>query len=146
MTFQIEAPLLMWESFWKGVVFWFEGCSCHFYPKKKYGSKDVPFRLTRKGVAIQRIVDTIFVSKKGSWLEEFLKNGRFSVNVPQGINQGDFRVSRFWDLYFWLLKGFGRFEAIASLDAYQITICQTFQKLIIIFFCLIFKKFEKKNF
>ena len=41
--------------------------------------------------------------------------------MPQGINQGDFRVSRFWDLYFWSLKGFGRFKAVASLDAYQIT-------------------------
>ena len=70
---------------------------------------------------VQRIADTIFVSKKGLWLEGFSRNGQFSVNVPQGINQGDFRVSRFWDLYFWSLKGFGRLEAIASLDAYQIT-------------------------
>ena len=39
MTFQIEAPLLMWELFWKWVIFWFKGCSRHFCPKKRYGSK-----------------------------------------------------------------------------------------------------------
>ena len=70
---------------------------------------------------VQRITDTIFVSKKGLWLKGFPRNGQFSVNVSQGINQGDFRVSQFWDLYFWSLKRFGGFEAVASLDAYQIT-------------------------
>ena len=75
----------------------------------------------RNRVIVQRVVDTIFVSKRGLWLEGSLRNGLFSINVPQGINQGDFRVSRFWDLYFFSLKRFGRFEAVASLDAYQIT-------------------------
>ena len=109
MTFQIEAPLFMWE----GVVFWFKGCSHHFYPKKRL------------------------------WLKGFSKNGQFLINVPQGINQGDFRVSQFWDLCFWSLKRFGRFEAIASLDAYQIIKYQTLRKLII-FYCLISEEFEKK--
>ena len=96
---------------------------------------------------VQKIADTIFVSKeKGYGLKNSREMGNFFDQRAQGINQSDFRVSRFWDLYFLFLKGFGRFEAIASLDAYQITICQTFQKLIIIFFCLIFEKFEKKNF
>ena len=45
----------------------------------------------------------------------------FLVNVPWGINQGDFRASWSWNLCFWSLKRFGRFEAVASLDAYQIT-------------------------
>ena len=70
---------------------------------------------------VQRDVDTISVSKRGLWLRGFSRNGSFSITMPQGINQGDFRVSRFWDLYFWSLKEFGRFKAIASLDAYQIT-------------------------
>ena len=70
---------------------------------------------------VQRVVDTISISKRWLRLGGFSRNGPFLINVPQGINQGDFRVSRFWDLYFWSLKGFGRFEAVASLDAYQIT-------------------------
>ena len=40
-------------------------------------------------------------------------------------------------------KRFGRFETVASLDAYQITKISFFQKLII-FRCLIFEKFKKK--
>ena len=76
----------------------------------------------------QRVADTISVSKKGLWLEGFSRNGPFLINVPQGIYQGDFRVSRFWDLYFWSLKGFGKFKAVASLDAYQITNYQFLSK------------------
>ena len=100
MTFQLEASLLIWGSFWKG---WLldRGCSYHFCPEEKYGSKVFP------------------------------KNGQFLVNVPRGINQGDFKVSQFWDLYFWSLKGFGRFKAVASLNAYQITNYQFPSKLII---------------
>ena len=48
--------------------------------------------------------------------------------MPQGINQGDFRVSRSWNLCFWSLKRFGRFKAVASLDAYQITNYQFLSK------------------
>ena len=45
-------------------------------------------------------------------------------------------------LVFWSLEGFGRFEAIASLDAYQITKYQNLQKFI---FCyLIFEEIEKE--
>ena len=90
MVVHLEASLLIWGSFWKGWLL-VRGCSYHFCPEEKYGSKVFP------------------------------KNGQFLVNVPWGINQGDFRVSRFWDLYFWSLKGFGRFKVVASLDAYQIT-------------------------
>ena len=111
MTFQLEASLFTWESFWKGWLL-VRGCSYHFYPEEKYGS------------------------------EVFPKKWAILVNVPRGINQGDFRVSRFWDLYFWSLKGFGRFKAVASLDAYQITNSQFLQK-IHLFVCLIFEEFER---
>ena len=104
-----------------------QGLFTSFLFKEKVWLKSVPFMSARKGVMIQRIADTIFVSKKGLWLEWFLKNGQFSINVLKGINQGDFRVSLFWDLYFWSLKKFGRFEAIASLYVYQITKYQTLQ-------------------
>ena len=67
------------------------GCSHHSCLEKKYGLKVFP------------------------------RNGQFLVNVPWGINQGNFRASWSWDLCFWSLKRFGRFEAVESLDAYQIT-------------------------
>ena len=41
-------------------------------------------------------------------------------------------------------KGFGKLEAVASLDAYQVTKYQVLQKLI--FRCLIFEEIEKENF
>ena len=51
-------------------------------------------------------------------------------------------MSRSWNLCFWSLKRFGRFEAIASLDAYQITNYQILQKFI--FYYLIFEEFTKE--
>ena len=77
----------------RGLVFLVQSCLGHFCLRKDHGSK------------------------------VFQRNGCLLVNMFQDINLGDFRVSRFWDLYFWLLKGFGRFKAVASLDAYQITNC-----------------------
>ena len=59
----LKAFLLIWWSFWKGWLL-VRGCSYHFCPKEKYGSK------------------------------VFSKNGQFLVNMPQGINQDDFRISR----------------------------------------------------
>ena len=60
-----------------------------------------------------------FCPKRGSWLKSISKKWVILVNVPQGINQGDFKISRSWD-FVWF-KGFGGLEAVAGLDAYQIT-------------------------
>ena len=67
------------------------GCSYHLCLDEKYGSKVFP------------------------------RNGQFLNNVPCGINQGDFRASRSWNLCFWSLKRFCRFGIVTGLDAYQIT-------------------------
>ena len=161
MTFQIEAPLLMWELFWKGAVFWFKGCSRHFCPKKRVWLKRFPFMSARKGIMVQGIADTIFVSKKGLWLK-----GLFIpfLSARKGYGLKDCQK---WTIIFWSTcpkvsikviseyhgfgvcifghwKGLGRFEAIASLDAYQITKYQTLQKLII-FFIAWFSKNSRKR-
>ena len=60
-----------------------------------------------------------FCPKRGLWLKSISEKWAILVNVPQGVNQGDFKISRSWD-FVWF-KGFGGLEAIASLDAYQIT-------------------------
>ena len=60
-----------------------------------------------------------FCPKRGSWLKSISEKLAILVNVPQGINQGDFKISRSWD-FVWF-KVFGGLEAVASLDAYQIT-------------------------
>ena len=83
-----------------------------------------------------------FCLKRGLWLKSIFEKWVILVNMPQGIKD-DFKVSRSWGLCFWSLKEFGRFKAITSLDVYQITKCQFFQKLII-FCCLIFEEFVKK--
>ena len=114
-------------------------------PKERVWLKSVLFVLVGNRVMVQRVVDTIFVSKRGLWLGGFLRNGLFSINVPQGINQSDFRVTRFWDLYFWSLKGFDRFKAVASLDAYQIINYQ-FPSKIHHFFVAWFLKNSRKSF
>ena len=44
-----------------------------------------------------KVVYTIIVNKKGYGLKVFSRNGQFSIDVPQDINQGDFRVSWSWD-------------------------------------------------
>ena len=89
-------PSQLKASFLIWELFWkgwllVRSCSYHFCPREKYDSKVFP------------------------------RNGQFLVDVPWGINQGDFRALWSWDLCFWSLKRFGRFEAVASLDAYQIT-------------------------
>ena len=61
------------DLFWKGWLL-VRGCSYHFCPEKKYGSK------------------------------VFSRNGQFLVNVPWGINQGDFKASRSWDLCFLVIE------------------------------------------
>ena len=61
----------------------------------------------------------ILSTKRESWLKSISEKWAILVNVPQGINQGDFKISRSWG-FVWF-KGFGWLEAVASLDAYQIT-------------------------
>ena len=94
-----------------------------------------------KGLSFgQRVVYTIFVSKKwlwfkglftsflsarkGLWLKGVLKTWAvfFLVNVPQG-NQSRMilKYQSLGTCVFGRWKGFGRLEAIASLDAYQIS-------------------------
>ena len=67
MTFQIEAPLLMRELFWKGLAFG------------------------------PRLFVPVFSKERIMAQKVFSKNGQFLVNMPQDINQGDSRVSRSWD-------------------------------------------------
>ena len=47
-----------------------------------------------------------FCSKRGSWLKSISKKWAILVNVPQGINQGDFKISRSWDFAFLVIDGF----------------------------------------
>ena len=71
----------------------------------------------------------------------FRKMGNFGQHAPRHQSK---MISRYHGLgtLFCSLKRFGRFETVASLDAYQITKYQFFSKLII-FCCLIFEEFEK---
>ena len=119
-------------------------CENCFENESSFGSRVVHIiSVQRKGMAQKCF---IYVRKeKGYGSKGFRKMGNFRSTCPQGINQGDFRVSGFWDLYFWSFKGFGRFEAIASLDAYQITKYQTLQKLII-FLLSDFRRIREKEF
>ena len=73
-----------------------------------------------------------------------LEKWEISINVPQGINQGDFRVSWFWDLYFRSLKGFRQVWSYSKswrIPNYQIS---NPIKTNHFFYCLIFEEFEKK--
>ena len=107
MTFQLEASPLIWGLFWKGWLL-VQKVVHVICSKDRVWLNSVLFVLARNRFMVQRVGDTIFVSKRGLWLKRFSRNEPFSINVPQGINQGDFRVSRFWGLYFWSLKGFGQ--------------------------------------
>ena len=53
-------------------------------------------RIVLKGLAFgsRLLVSFLF---RGYGSEVFPKNEQFSIDVPQDINQGDFRVSRSWD-------------------------------------------------
>ena len=97
------------------VVFWSKGHLCHF--------------CQQEWVVAQRIIEKWAIV--------------FSINMPQGINQGWFwniMVSGF--VFLVIEKRFGRLEAVASLDAYQITKNQILQNSF--FCCLIFEEFEKE--
>ena len=67
-----------------------------------------------------------FCPKRGSWLQSILEKRAILINVPQGIDQSNFKISRSWDLVWF--KGFGGLEAVVSLDTYQITKHQFFFK------------------
>ena len=66
-----------------------------FAQREGYDSKVFYLVSVRNKIMVQKVVDTISVSKRGLWLRGFSRNGPFSITMPQGINQGDFRVSRF---------------------------------------------------
>ena len=53
-----------------------------FLSKERVWLKRFPLMSARKRVMVQRIADTISISKKGLWLEGFSKNRQFSVNMP----------------------------------------------------------------
>ena len=54
--------------------------------------------------------------------------GAFLSTCPKASIRDEFQVSWFWDLRFWSSRGFDRLEAVASLDAYQITNYQFISK------------------
>ena len=87
--------------------------------------------LFRKGLAFGLRLLVSLLSRERWGSKVFSKNGQFLVNVPWGINQGDFKVSRSLGFCFAYWKGFDRLETVASLDAYQITNYQFLSKLII---------------
>ena len=95
-------------------------------------------RIILKGLAFGSRLLVSFLSRGKIWLKSILEkwaiSGQFRLNV----------MSRSWDFYFWLLKRFGRFEAVASLDACQITNYQLPSKTRHFFCCLIFEEFKKK--
>ena len=69
--------------------------------------------------------------------------GNFSQHAPRHQLWVISEYQDLKDLCFWSLKRFGRFEAVVSLDAYQITNYQ-FPSKLIIFCCLISEEFENK--
>ena len=54
-------------------------------------------RIVLKEVVFWFKVVKIISVQKGLWLKSILEKWAILFNVPQGINQGDFRVSRSWD-------------------------------------------------
>ena len=79
-----------------------------------------------------KIVHTIFVSKKRLWLKGFLRNSQFSFwsICPKASIKTISEYHNHGTCVFGHWKGFGRFEAVTSLDAYQIIKHQILQKLI----------------
>ena len=62
MAFQIEALFLMWELFWKWIVFWFKGLFTSFLSKERVWLKSVPFMLAKKGVMVRRVLEKWVIS------------------------------------------------------------------------------------
>ena len=79
-----------------------------------------------------KVAYTITVNKKGYGSKVFSRNGNFRSMCPKTLIKV---ILGYHDLeiLFCSLKRFGRFETVASLDAYQITKYQFFQKLVIFF-------------
>ena len=70
-----------------------------------------------------------FLSKKRIMAQKcYREMGNFWSTCPKASTENDFKASRFWDLRFWSSRGFDRLEAVASLDAYQITNYQFLSK------------------
>ena len=84
-----------------------------------------------------------FLSKERIMTQKcYREMGNFWSTCPKASIEDDFKTSRFWDWRFWSSMGFDRLEAVASLDAYQITNCQFLSK-IHHFCCLISEEFER---
>ena len=86
------------------------------------------------------------LARKGYGSKDSREMGNFQSTCPKASIKVILEYHDFGTCIFWSLKGFGKFEAIASFDAYQITICQTLQKLIINFFLLDFRRIREKKF
>ena len=56
-------------------------------------SSHVRICFERVGLLVQSCLGH-FCPKRGSWLKSISKKWAILVNMPQGINQGDFRISR----------------------------------------------------
>ena len=99
-------------------------------------------RTVLKGLAFWFEVARITSVQRKIWLKSiFWEMGNFlSICLEVSIKV----ISEYHNLWilFCSLKRFGRFETVASLDAYQIINYQFLQKFII-FCCLISKEFEK---
>ena len=73
-----------------------------------------------------------YCQQKGYGSKVSSRNGQFSINVPQDINHGDFRVSRSWDFVLLVEKVWQIWNCSESwcIPNYQ---NQFFQKLVIFF-------------
>ena len=83
-----------------------------------------------------------FLSREKIWLKSIFEKWAIFGQCALRHQSRWFQTVMILELVFWSLKRFGRFEAVASLDAYQITNYQ-FPSKTHHFYCLIFAEFEK---
>ena len=67
----------MWELFWKRVVFWFKGCSHHFCPKKRYGSKVFHLCQQEKGLWFKGLLIPFLLAREGYGSMDSREMGNF---------------------------------------------------------------------
>ena len=115
MAFQVEAPFLMQELFWKGYLL-VKGLFMSFLSKER-----------------------IMAQKCSREMDNFF----FGQRAPRYQSRMILKYYGLVTCIFGYWKGVGRFEAVASLNAYQITKYQVLQKLIIFCF-LVSEEFEKE--
>ena len=61
-------------------------------------------RIVLKGLAFGSKLLVSFLSRGKVWLKSILEKWAILVNVPWGIDQGDFKKSRSWDLCFLVIE------------------------------------------